>query len=83
VADFGAHRGEFFDALKSEHPISRALLIEADPALADSLKQTFGDEADVVMLRPSQKTNRVQSGLPDRWSLSLRVFSRNGRRLME
>jgi len=48
VADFGAHRGEFFAALKSEHPVSRALLIEADPALAESLKRTFGDEADVV-----------------------------------
>ena len=48
VADFGAHRGEFFGALKSDHPISHALLIEADPALAESLKQTFGDEADVV-----------------------------------
>jgi FkbM family methyltransferase len=48
VADFGAHRGEFFAALKSEHPVSRSLLIEADPGLAESLKQTFGDEADVV-----------------------------------
>jgi FkbM family methyltransferase len=48
VADFGAHRGEFFGALRSDHPISQALLIEADPALAQSLKQTFGDEADVV-----------------------------------
>ena len=48
VADFGAHRGEFFVALESEHPISRALLIEADPALAESLKRSFGDEADVV-----------------------------------
>jgi FkbM family methyltransferase len=48
VADFGAHRGEFFAALKSQHPISRALLIEADPALAESLKQTLGDEADIV-----------------------------------
>src|SRR2546430_15205018 len=48
VADFGAHRGEFFSALKSDHPISQALLIEADPALAESLKQTFSDEADVV-----------------------------------
>ena len=48
VADFGAHRGEFFAGLKSEHPISRGLLIEADPALAESLKQTFGDAADVV-----------------------------------
>jgi FkbM family methyltransferase len=48
VADLGAHRGEFFAALKSEHPVSQALLIEADPALAESLKRTFGDEADVV-----------------------------------
>jgi FkbM family methyltransferase len=48
VADFGAHRGEFFASLKSEHSISRALLIEANPALAESLKQTFGNEADVL-----------------------------------
>jgi FkbM family methyltransferase len=48
IADFGAHRGEFFAALKSEHPVSRALLIEADPALAESLKRTFDPEADVV-----------------------------------
>jgi FkbM family methyltransferase len=48
IADFGAHRGEFFAALKSRHPISRALLIEADPAFADWLKQNFDDEADVV-----------------------------------
>jgi FkbM family methyltransferase len=47
VADFGAYRGEFFAALKSKHTVSRALLIEADPSLAESLKQTF-DEADVV-----------------------------------
>ena len=48
VADFGAHRGEFFAVFTSEYSISRALLIEADPALAESLKQTFGYEADVV-----------------------------------
>ena len=48
VMDFGAHRGEFFAALKSEHPVSQALLIEADPAFAESLKQAFGDEADVI-----------------------------------
>jgi FkbM family methyltransferase len=48
VADFGAHRGEFFAGLKSEYLISRALLVEADPALAESLKQTFGNEADVL-----------------------------------
>jgi FkbM family methyltransferase len=47
VADFGAHRGEFFAALKSEYSISRALLIEANPALAESLKERFGNEADV------------------------------------
>jgi FkbM family methyltransferase len=48
IADFGAHRGEFFAALKSQHPVSPALLIEADPALAESLKRTFDAEADVV-----------------------------------
>lgn len=48
VADFGAHRGEFFAAFIAEYPVSRALLIEADPALAESLKQTFGDKADVM-----------------------------------
>jgi FkbM family methyltransferase len=41
VADFGAHRGEFFAALKSNYSISRALLIEANPSLAESLKETF------------------------------------------
>ena len=35
IADFGAHRGEFFAALKSEYSISRALLVEANPALAE------------------------------------------------
>lgn len=48
VADFGAHRGEFFAALKSEHPISRALLVEANPALAEPLQERIGNEADVV-----------------------------------
>jgi FkbM family methyltransferase len=48
VADFGAHRGEFFVALKSEYPISRALLVEADPVLAESLREAFGSEADVI-----------------------------------
>ena len=41
VVDFGAHRGEFFGALKAEYPVSRALLVEADPALAESLKGTL------------------------------------------
>src|SRR6266566_9890343 len=45
VADFGAHRGEFFAALKTEYSISRALLIEANPALADSLQEAFGNAA--------------------------------------
>jgi len=48
VADFGAHRGEFLAAFTSEHPISRALLVEADPALAESLKKRFGDKIDIV-----------------------------------
>lgn len=48
VADFGAHRGEFFAALKSEHPVSRALLVEANPALAEFLQESFRNEADVV-----------------------------------
>lgn len=43
IADFGAHRGEFFAALKSEYSVSRALLVEANPALAESLKKTFSD----------------------------------------
>jgi len=48
VADFGAHRGQFFAALKSEYSISRALLVEANPALAESLKETIGKERDVL-----------------------------------
>lgn len=48
VADFGAHRGEFFASVKAEYPVSRALLLEADPVLAESLKVTFGNEADVL-----------------------------------
>jgi FkbM family methyltransferase len=48
VADFGAHRGEFFAALKCEYSISRALLVEANPALAECLKEMFGTEAAVV-----------------------------------
>lgn len=48
VADFGAHRGEFFAALKSEYSISRTLLVEADPALAECLKERLGGQADVL-----------------------------------
>jgi len=47
VADFGAHRGEFFAALRVECSISRALLVEADQDLASFLKETFGNQADV------------------------------------
>jgi FkbM family methyltransferase len=43
IADFGAHRGEFFAALRSNYSISRALLVEANPALAESLKKTFAE----------------------------------------
>lgn len=48
LADFGAHRGEFFTALKTEYSIFRALLVEANPTLAESLKETFGKESDVL-----------------------------------
>lgn len=48
LVDMGAHRGEFFNALKSEHPVSRAVLVEADPSLAESLKLSFGDDANVI-----------------------------------
>ena len=48
VADFGAHRGEFFAALRSEYSISRALLVEANPALAESLKKTLGNQTNVL-----------------------------------
>ena len=47
IVDVGAHRGEFFAAVKSEYSISRALLVEANPALAQSLKKTF-IETDVL-----------------------------------
>jgi hypothetical protein len=48
VADFGAHRGEFFAALRAEYSISGALLIEANPALAERLKETFGNDTHVL-----------------------------------
>jgi FkbM family methyltransferase len=48
VADLGAHRGEFFAALKSEYSISRAVLVEANPNLAETLKETFGKESEVL-----------------------------------
>jgi hypothetical protein len=48
VADFGAHRGEVFAAVKAEYPVSWALLIEANPALADILKGRLGNEVDIL-----------------------------------
>ena len=36
LADFGAHGWEFFAAVKSEYSISRALLVEVNPKLAES-----------------------------------------------
>ena len=48
IGDFGAHHGEFFTALKSEYSISRALLVEANPALAECLKEKLGKQADVL-----------------------------------
>lgn len=48
VGDFGAHHGEFFTALKSEYSISRVLLVEANPALAECLKEKLGKQADVL-----------------------------------
>jgi FkbM family methyltransferase len=47
IADVGAHQGEFLAALKAEYSISRALLVEANPVFAESLKKTFV-ETDVV-----------------------------------
>jgi methyltransferase, FkbM family len=56
LADLGAHRGEFFGTLKFEHPVWRAVLVEADPALAESLKQTFAKDADVIHAAVVAKT---------------------------
>jgi FkbM family methyltransferase len=58
VADFGAHRGEFFAAFKSEYSISRAVLVEANPTLAESLKETFGKENDVLHAALVEGNNR-------------------------
>jgi FkbM family methyltransferase len=79
VADFGAHRGEFFAALKSEHSISRAVLVEANPTLAESLKETFGKESDVLhaavvganskgVVRFTRSTNPESSSIFREWS---------------
>jgi hypothetical protein len=43
LANFGAHRGEFFAVLKAEYPVSRTLLLEADSVLAEPLKGKFRD----------------------------------------
>ena len=60
VADFGAQRGQFFAALKSNYSISRALLVEANPALADPLKKTFaGTDILHAALIGGNNRNRV------------------------
>ena len=45
--------------MKAEYPVSRALLIETGPAFAESLKRTFGNEAE-VNLSHSARTADVQ-----------------------
>ena len=79
LADFGAHRGEFFAAVKSEYSISRALLVEANPKLAESLKETFSKESDVLhaavvgannkgAVTFTQSTNPESSSIFREWS---------------
>ena len=63
VVDFGAHRGEFFAALKAEYPVSRALLVEADPALAESLKGTLRLRVYPNALREWTKIHRQFSSV--------------------
>jgi len=58
MADLGARRGEFFAALKSEYSISRALLVEADPALAESLTKRFGRQTNVVHAAVGVENNK-------------------------
>jgi FkbM family methyltransferase len=58
VADCGAYRGEFFAALKSEYSISRPILVEANPTLADSLKQKFGSQVNVLHAALSGANNK-------------------------
>jgi FkbM family methyltransferase len=78
VADCGAHRGEFFAALRSHYSISRALLVEANPALAESLKKTFAG-TDVLhaalvggndrgLITFTRSTNPESSSIFSEWS---------------
>jgi FkbM family methyltransferase len=87
VADFGAHRGEFFAALKSEYSVSRALLVEANPALAGILKETFGKESDVLhaalvggnnkdAVTFTRSTNPESSSIFKEWSAAYGVADR-------
>lgn len=79
LADFGAHRWELFAAVKSEYSISRALLVEANPKLAESLKETFSKESDVLhaavvgannkgAVTFTQSTNPESSSIFREWS---------------
>jgi len=74
-----AHRWEFFAAVKSEYSISRALLVEANPKLAESLKETFSKESDVLhaavvgannkgAVTFTQSTNPESSSIFREWS---------------
>jgi hypothetical protein len=74
-----AHRWEFFAAVKSEYSISRALFVEANPKLAESLKETFSKESDVLhaavvgannkgAVTFTQSTNPESSSIFRKWS---------------
>ena len=58
VADFGAHCGEFVTALKSEYSISRAVLVEANPTLAEAMKEKLGSQVNVVQAALSGTNNK-------------------------
>ena len=73
VVDFGAHHGQFFAALKSDYSLSRALLVEANPALADPLKKTFAG-TDVLHAALIGGNNRIVSHLRGQLSSNLQEF---------
>ena len=65
--------------MKSEYSISRALLVEANPELAESLKETFSKESDVLhaalvggnnkgAVMFTQSTNPESSSIFRKWS---------------
>ena len=71
--------GNSFAAVKSEYSISRALLVEANPKLAESLKETFSKESDVLhaavvgannkgAVTFTQSTNPESSSIFREWS---------------